>query len=61
LFAFQGRRLERRLGSKRFLLTLLVFSLLTDLIHVGICLAIEEYGGLRTWRLMEECAVGFSG
>uniref|UniRef100_A0A914VWW8 Peptidase S54 rhomboid domain-containing protein n=1 Tax=Plectus sambesii TaxID=2011161 RepID=A0A914VWW8_9BILA len=57
---WKGRRLERHLGSKRFLLTLVIFSVLTSLTMVGMSVGIEEYAGMRSWNLMQQCAVGFS-
>ncbi len=58
---FQGRRLERLLGSVRFAVILAVFAIATSATMIGIAVLVDDVLELPGLHLMRECAVGFSG
>ncbi|XP_069776257.1 rhomboid-related protein 4-like isoform X2 [Narcine bancroftii] len=55
---WKGSRLERRVGSARFLFSLAIFALLTGGTYLGIKATLA---GLLAERFSVDCAVGFSG
>lgn len=58
---WKGIRLEPLLGSRRFLLLLLLFSVSTSVCVVAMSYIIEIVLGFQGLQLMHQCAVGFSG
>ncbi|KHN84181.1 Conserved oligomeric Golgi complex subunit 6 [Toxocara canis] len=58
---WKGRRLERRLGSWRFLLVLLVFAVATSGGIVALSVLADDVLHLHGLRLAHQCAIGFSG
>uniref|UniRef100_A0A0N5BHI0 Rhomboid domain-containing protein n=1 Tax=Strongyloides papillosus TaxID=174720 RepID=A0A0N5BHI0_STREA len=58
-FMYKGKRLERLLGSVRFLSILITFIIATPLVHILLSYAGDEFFDMG--RFMRECTVGFSG
>ncbi|CAB3372925.1 Hypothetical predicted protein [Cloeon dipterum] len=58
-FLVKGRSLERRMGSKNFLLTLAVLTVLTSCYYVGLGWALTHF--TNDVYYTKVCAVGFSG
>ena len=58
-FIWKGISLEKHFGSGYFLYMVAVFSIVTNLVYLGINFAIAEL--LDQWSAMQSCAVGFSG
>uniref|UniRef100_A0A915B2H5 Peptidase S54 rhomboid domain-containing protein n=2 Tax=Parascaris univalens TaxID=6257 RepID=A0A915B2H5_PARUN len=58
---WKGRRLERRLGSWRFLLILLVFAVASSGGIVALSVLATDVFHLHYLALMHQCAIGFSG
>ncbi|VDK52718.1 unnamed protein product [Anisakis simplex] len=58
---WKGRRLEKRLGSWRFLLILLTFAISTSIGIVALSVLATDVLHLHDLGLMHQCAVGFSG
>ncbi|VDM43994.1 unnamed protein product [Toxocara canis] len=58
---WKGRRLERRLGSWRFLLVLLVFAVATSGGIVALSVLADDVLHFHGLRLAHQCAIGFSG
>uniref|UniRef100_A0A0N5CIV1 Rhomboid domain-containing protein n=1 Tax=Strongyloides papillosus TaxID=174720 RepID=A0A0N5CIV1_STREA len=57
-FMYKGKRLERLLGSLRFLSILITFIIATPLVHILLSYAGDEFFDMG--RFMRECIVGFS-
>lgn len=57
--AWKGLVLEKRIGSVRFLLTLIVLTLMSGTAYVGLALLGSDLFGDPT--IMRQCAIGFSG
>jgi rhomboid domain-containing protein 1 len=58
-FSFKGRTLEKRYGSRYFLIILGLFTIMTSLFYVGIELV--AYNLFNDYNYLNNCAVGFSG
>lgn len=58
-FLVKGRSLERRYGSTNFAFLLLMISVLTSVIYVGLGHMLSEV--LHDSYYMRSCAIGFSG
>lgn len=55
----KGRSLERRYGSLKFLILLVVFTAATSLTYIGLVWGATE--AFHTYSYMKQCAIGFSG
>ncbi|XP_069948206.1 rhomboid-related protein 4 isoform X3 [Cherax quadricarinatus] len=55
----KGQSLERRFGSLKFFILLVIFTLATSLTYVGLAWVAAE--ALDTYSYMRQCAIGFSG
>lgn len=55
----KGRTLERRMGSKNFALLLMILTVLTSSIYVGLGWACSTF--MDDGHYMKTCAIGFSG
>ncbi|KAG7154505.1 Rhomboid-related protein 4-like [Homarus americanus] len=55
----KGRTLEKRYGSVKFLILLVVFTIATNLTYVGLVWLASEL--LESYSYMKQCAIGFSG
>jgi rhomboid domain-containing protein 1 len=58
-FLWKGRTLERRMGSGRFLLLLIVFTGLVSVVTVGLGFVLAELTDDLSY--LSQCAAGFSG
>ncbi|KAL3989754.1 Rhomboid family protein [Acanthocheilonema viteae] len=58
---WKGRRLEPWLGSRRFLLLLIIFALATSSTIIGLSYLADEIFIFNGADYMNQCAVGFSG
>ena len=58
-FVWKAISLERHFGSGYFLYMIAVFSIATNLVYLGINMALAEL--LDKWSYVQSCAVGFSG
>jgi len=57
--AWKGLNLERRLGSVRFLLTLVALTLMSSVAYVGLAVLAADLSD--DYSYMQQCAIGFSG
>lgn len=57
--AWKGISLERRLGSVKFFITLLLLTILSSAIYVGLAVFASEL--FNDFSYMRQCAIGFSG
>ena len=57
--AWKGLELERKIGSAKFLLTLIVLTVMSSTVYVGLALLGSDLLGDPS--LMRQCAIGFSG
>ena len=58
-FMWKAVSLEKRFGTAYFLYMMAVFTMATNLLYLGINMALAEV--LDTWSYVTSCAVGFSG
>lgn len=58
-FSIKGRTLEKKYGSKYFLILLAVFTIMNSFLYVGI--EILAYHLFNDFSYLKNCAVGFSG
>lgn len=57
--AWKGLELEKRLGSAKFLVTLIILTLVSSIFYVVLAVAGADL--LEDHSLMTQCAIGFSG
>ncbi|KAI1285405.1 Rhomboid-related protein 4 [Halotydeus destructor] len=58
-FLYKGRDLEKRFGSVKFFVILVLFTILTSFSYIGVSMALYEVTSNRNY--LHSCAVGFSG